>query len=133
MIVVDASALVAILKNEPDHAVFDDALTGRRSLIGAPTLLELKMVLSGVFDDAIADRIVLRLLNEVRIEPVDFTSAMADAAVTAFRTFGKGRGHPAKLNFGDCMSYAVAKVLDIPLLYKGGDFARTDIRSALSQ
>ena len=65
------------------------------------------------------------------IEAVDFTMDMYREAVRALERFGKGRGHPAQLNFGDCMAYAVAKVYDLPLLYKGDDFARTDIRSAL--
>ena len=73
----------------------------------------------------------LNLLIEANdIEVVSWTSELADAAAEAFLRFGKGR-HPAKLNFGDCMAYALAKSLDAPLLYKGDDFARTDIRSAL--
>ena len=65
----------------------------------------------------------------IRIEP--WTDRHADIAQDAFTRYGKGQGHPAQLNFGDCMSYALAKSLDMPLLYKGGDFALTDIRSAI--
>lgn len=132
MMVVDASAIVSILKKEPGCQEFGDELSRRRSFVATPTMLEIKMALSSAMNDDDADRLVTRLLGETEIEPVDFTPAMVDVAVRAFRTFGKGRGHPAKLNFGDCMSYAVARVLDVPLLYKGADFARTDIRSALA-
>lgn len=73
----------------------------------------------------------LNLLIEANgIEVISWTGELADAAAEAFLRFGKGL-HPAKLNFGDCMAYALAKSLDAPLLYKGDDFAKTDIRSAL--
>jgi ribonuclease VapC len=65
------------------------------------------------------------------VEAVPFTLEMYRAASSAFQTYGKGRQHPAQLNFGDCMAYALAKVEGIPLLYKGEDFSRTDIRRAL--
>ena len=65
------------------------------------------------------------------IEVVSFSASHADAATEAYRRFGKGVGQPACLNYGDCFSYALARSLDVPLLYKGDDFARTDIRSAL--
>ena len=102
-------------------------------MVGAPTLVETRFVLSSILDDQDADVMIDRLVHEGSLEPVDFTPAMADAAVDAFRRFGKGRGHPAQLNFGDCTSYAVAKVHGVPLLFKGSDFAHTDIRSALPQ
>ena len=70
------------------------------------------------------------LLDENGIETVDWTNSLADIATEAFMRFGKGR-HKASLNFGDCMAYALAKSLDAPLLYKGDDFAKTDIESAL--
>lgn len=67
--------------------------------------------------------------SQITITP--FTESLAELAAQAFLKFGKGCGHPAQLNFGDCMAYALAKSLDAPLLYKGDDFAKTDIRSAL--
>ena len=70
------------------------------------------------------------LLQNAKIEVVDWTDAMVSLAIDAFLKFGKGQ-HKAKLNFGDCMAYALAKSLNAPLLYKGADFAQTDIRSAL--
>ncbi len=71
-----------------------------------------------------------KVLNAPRIEVVAFDQRIFENAREAFDRFGRGR-HPAKLNFGDCMAYAVAKAHDVPLLYKGDDFARTDIRAAL--
>lgn len=71
-----------------------------------------------------------RLLTELGVTIVPWTEDLSDVSVATFMQFGKGR-HPAKLNFGDCMAYALAKSLDAPLLYKGSDFAKTDIRSAL--
>jgi ribonuclease VapC len=72
-----------------------------------------------------------KVLTAPHLEIIAFDKGMLDAARRAFDRFGKGKGHPAKLNICDCMSYAVARHHDVPLLYKGGDFARTDIRSAL--
>jgi ribonuclease VapC len=71
------------------------------------------------------------LMDSLRIETTPFTQTLADLAVDAFMRYGKGRSHPAKLNFGDCMAYALAKSLNAPLLYKGGDFALTDVKSAI--
>ncbi len=90
------------------------------------------MVLASVAEENAVDRLLQRIGVGREIDLVDFTPSMADAAARAFRTFGKGRGHPAQLNFGDCMAYAVAKVHGAPLLYKGYDFSQTDIQSALA-
>jgi ribonuclease VapC len=68
-----------------------------------------------------------------RIQETELTPRMILAALKAYERYGKGRGHPARLNMGDCLSYAAARVLGVPLLYKGEDFARTDIPSALAQ
>ena len=130
MIVVDTSALVAILKREDDADTLTSAIAGApQALIGAPTKLELLLVMgrkqqrAGV-DDALA------LMNQLAIQVCDWTDAMSAIASEALLTYGKSF-HPAALNFGDCMAYALAKSLDAPLLYKGDDFAQTDIRSAL--
>ncbi len=129
---VDASAIVSIIKGEPERERFSDALTGSRCVLGAPSLIEVKIALSTALPAEAIDRLVHNFFDPGRLQLVGFTPAMADVAVLAFRTYGKGRGHPAQLNYGDCMAYAVAKVLDAKLLYKGDDFARTDIRSALA-
>jgi ribonuclease VapC len=132
VIALDSSAIVTIAKGEADQQRFRDAIAGFPCMIGAPSLLEVKMVLSSLAEAKFVDRFLdgIGVGGDIRV--ADFTPAMADAAVDAFRRYGKGRGHLAKLNFGDCMSYAVAKVHGVPLLYKGNDFAQTDIASALS-
>jgi ribonuclease VapC len=132
MIAVDASAIVSIIKEETDSAQIGDVLAENEAIMGAPSLLETKMVLSKMLEDTELDLLVTSLVAEGGLRILEFTPAMADVAVAAFRRFGNGRGHPAKLNFGDCMSYAVAKVHGVPLLYRGSNFAQTDIVSALS-
>ena len=131
MIAVDVSAIVAMVKDEPEGQRIGDLLAEGNSVIGTPSLLETKMVLSNVLSDSELDLLISSFVAD-GLRVVDFTPDMADAAVDAFRRYGKGRGHPAKLNFGDCLSYAVAKVHGVPLLYKGNDFAQTDIESALA-
>lgn len=129
MIVIDTSALIAILNSEPEAGAFAEALiVASRCLIAAPTKFELLMVAIGRRSDA-GQQAASRLLAEYRVETIDWTEAHADLAIEAFRKYGKGR-HKAALNFGDCMAYALAKSLDAPLLYKGNDFALTDIRAA---
>ena len=134
MIVVDTSALMAILLVEADGQVFADAIyRSDEAHIAAPTALEFLMVAGsaravGVRPNAaaIAQDILSGLLSIMPFE-IDHVRL----AAKAFAAYGKGRGHPAQLNFGDCMSYALAKALDAPLLYKGDDFVHTDIRPAL--
>lgn len=128
-IAVDSSVLVAIVREETEAPVLETMLASSEAVIGAPTLLESKMVLSELSAREI-DAFFDRLRSGGGLQLVDFTGEMADAAVSAFRRFGKGQGHPAQLNFGDCLSYATARVLGVPLLFKGDDFARTDIEPA---
>lgn len=129
--IVDSSALLAILFAEPDAAAFAEALEGAESRkISAANWLETAIridaggnpLASAAFDD---------LVREARlvVEPVD--EHQARIARTAYRSFGKGTGHPAGLNFGDCFAYALSKLTGEPLLFKGEDFAHTDLRSAL--
>ncbi len=130
MIVCDSSPLVAILFAESDADLYLSVLGKSGHIVmGAPSKLEASMVVGGRYgQDGIVE--LNLLLNTYSIEIVSWTDDLATTAIDAFMRFGKGR-HPAHLNFGDCMSYAVAKDMDAPLLYKGGDFAKTDIRSAL--
>ena len=130
--IVDTSALIAILRDE------QDALTYARAIASAPirrvsaaTYVETAAVIDGS-RDPIASRRFDDLLREARfvIEPV--TEAQAHIAREAYRDFGRGSGHPARLNFGDCFAYALAKATNEPLLFKGDDFTRTDITSALA-
>ncbi|WP_137899704.1 type II toxin-antitoxin system VapC family toxin [Sphingomonas sp. 2SG] len=128
MIVADTSAFAAIILNEPDAMVYAEALRDSATIIvSAPTILELRSVLYRRFG---ADYMLRAdtLLAAPSIQVVPWTEAHLPIAVDALQRFG---GRPARLNFGDCMVYAIAKALDAPLLYKGEDFARTDIRSAL--
>ena len=127
--VVDSSALVSILLEEPEHQrLFDKAANAELTIVGTPVALETVMVLSGRSDKD--PRFLLAsLLRTMAAEIVPFTEEHYDAAVSAFLRYGKGR-HPAGLNFGDCMSYALARVSGLPLLYTGTDFSKTDIQSA---
>jgi ribonuclease VapC len=130
-LIVDTSALVAILKEEPDADLFTRALAiADSALMSAANFVEVAMVVDGR-RDAVASHQLDNLIAYTRIgiEPVD--EAQARVARQAFRDYGKGSGHPAMLNFGDCFSYALASVTGQPLLFKDDDFGHTDIRSAL--
>lgn len=130
MIVIDTSALIAMLVGEPEAKGFLRCVLAQApAFVGAPTVFEYMMVAEG---DRI--RALRRSPTEIfklrAIEQVGWSPALASIAHDAFVKYGKGR-HPARLNFGDCMSYALAKSLDAPLLYKGSDFAQTDVVSAV--
>jgi ribonuclease VapC len=131
--IIDTSALIAILRDEPDATSYARAIegsTGRR--ISAANFLEAAIVID-LSRNPIASRRFDEICKEVQlgIEPV--TEAQARIAREAYRDFGKDSGHPAKLNFGDCFAYALAKVTGELLLFKGDDFARTDIKPVLSK
>ena len=131
MIVIDSSALVAILKNEPDALVFAEAIGAEDAVIlSAVNCLETSMVLAGRSHRETAWPLLDALLTRAKIAVIPFDAEQAALARTAFLKYGKGR-HPAALNFGDCAAYALAKSKGVPLLYKGADFAKTDIISAL--
>jgi ribonuclease VapC len=130
LIALDSSALVAIAVYEPDAGPLADAVANNRCLIGTPTLFELHMVLRDRAGD-IGLRFIEELLKRRNVEKVDFAEAHFRLSAFAFNRYGRGQGHPARLNFGDCMAYAIAKAHGVPLLYKGDDFAHTDIASAL--
>ncbi len=128
--IVDTSALVAIVLQEDDHERLITSLTTttRPSGIGTPTIAELGLVLTSRL--AIDPRSLIgRLLDEFDIAEVPFGEAHWREAIGAFQRFGRGR-HAAALNFGDCLTYAVAKLSDEPLLYVGNDFAVTDLDAA---
>lgn len=128
MMVIDTSALMAIQFDEPEAAEMRKVLLPR-AMVGAPTLLEYYMVVGGRHGEG--GRLEARALVErLDLAVMNWTEELVELAADAFFRFGKGQ-HPAKLNFGDCMAYALAKSLDAPLLFKGGDFAKTDIRAAL--
>jgi ribonuclease VapC len=130
VIAVDTSALIAIAFDEPERAAFVDIVRASGdALVSTVSVVEARMVVHArrgqravvLFDD------LLRLppFRLVAPEPAEM-----DAAYAAFVAFGRGSGHPAELDFGDVFSYALAKVRGIPLLFKGSDFALTDIARA---
>ena len=129
MIALDTSVIAAIAFDESDARIFAEIVASETVLVGWPTILESHMVLS-----VVPWRRGLAVLDMVLKAPdlrvVAFDRRMFENARAAFDRFGRGR-HKAKLNFGDCMAYAVAKANDIPLLFKGDDFRHTDIRAAL--
>jgi ribonuclease VapC len=128
--VVDTSALLAILLDEPDAgrvaAAFD---TGFPLLLSAATLVEATMVIESRKGDA-GGRDLDLLIYRSGMEVVPVDAEQAEAARIAWRRYGKGR-HPAGLNYGDCFAYALAKTRRLPLLFRGMDFARTDIDAVL--
>lgn len=126
--ILDTSVVVAIALREPGYEELVEKLRSADTLgIGTPTLTEAGMVLSarlGIEPQALLDR----FLRDFGVVPVAFGEQHWREALEAFRRFGKGR-HPAALNFGDCLSYAVARLADHPLLFVGDDFSRTDVEA----
>jgi ribonuclease VapC len=131
VIAVDTSAVIAIVFREPDAEAFLRRLSIESACLSAVSLQEACMVLAGRLGDAIAWQPFEELVRDAPLEIVAHDRNLAEIARDAFLRFGKGR-HPARLNCGDCASYAVAKSRDIPLLFKGSDFAKTDIVPALA-
>ena len=121
--IVDSSVIAAICLGEPDAESFLDLLLDTRPLaVSAATFAEVGVVIDarqpGSFD---------RFVNALDVEVVPFDIEQANIAREAYRQFGKGSGHQAQLNFGDCLSYATAVALEQPLLFKGEDFLHTDV------
>lgn len=130
MIVIDTSAMIAILRKEPERDLFADLIgEADAAFFSAVGYLEASMVLVGRGRRRRAAELD-NLMDELAVELVAFDEQQAKISQDAFIRFGKGR-HPAGLNFGDCISYALARSRGLPLLYKGDDFAKTDIASAM--
>ncbi len=128
--ILDSSAIVAILLNEDGAGELEAKVAAAPALgVGAPTFVESLMVLSSRFGRELAARNLEGFLSRSEVVIVSFTEDHARAAAEAFARFGKGR-HRAALNFGDCMSYAVARLAGQPLLCTGKDFAKTDLKLA---
>lgn len=128
--VIDTSAIVAILFAEPDHRRYDEAIESARTrLLSAVTRVELSFVVEGRKREAGREALE-QFFRLTAAEIVAVTPQHADLAINAFRRFGKGR-HRAGLNIGDCFSYALAMATDQPLLFKGSDFIHADLRPAL--
>ena len=123
--VVDTSALIAILFDEPEKPAFASAIDAAADpKVSAVTRVEAMMVYLGRRQSDPAD--VIALVDILGLKTIDVDRAQADRALDAFTRFGKGR-HPARLNLGDCFVYALAASLNEPLLFKSSDFLKTDI------
>jgi len=129
--VVDTSALIAILFDEPEKLAFANMIDKAADpKVSAVTRVEAMMVYLGRRRSESSD--VLDLIEILGLKTVDVDRAQSDRALDAFTRFGKGR-HPARLNLGDCFAYALAATLSEPLLFKGDDFGRTDIAPAFKE
>jgi ribonuclease VapC len=129
--IIDTSAIVAILRDEPEAASCAEAIAGAKSRrVSAVNYVEAAAAIDGS-RNPIASRRFDEFFREarLRIEPV--TEAQARIAREAYRDFGKGSGHAAALNFGDCFAYALAKAMDEPILFQGNDFSHTDLTPVL--
>ena len=125
--IIDTSAIVAMLRAESDAATFSRVLRGAAVLrLSAASYVELAVVIDGLGDPVLSGGLdAVLTAYRIRIEPL--TENQARIARAAYQRFGRGSGHPARLNMGDCFSYALARDLGEPLLFKGSDFSQTDI------
>jgi len=127
--IVDTSALIALLNSEPEAARIEAALlSARHVFLSAASLVEAGIVAERL-TPAFGGKDLDLLLDRIGVEVISVTREHAELARTAYRQFGKGK-HPAALNYGDCFSYALARSLGEPLLYVGNDFGKTDIEVA---
>ncbi|MEO3999794.1 type II toxin-antitoxin system VapC family toxin [Mesorhizobium sp. CAU 1732] len=127
---IDTSAIISIVCREDDHIeLLRRARETPRIVTSGLVLLESTMRLSTIFkqEPARSMKAVLDLLSELGSDIIAIDRTDGEEAVTAFARYGKGRGHPAQLNLADCLSYACAKNRNVPLLYKGDDFAQIDL------
>ena len=130
MIVVDTSALIAILEKEPDAALYAEAIAEADTpLISAATLLELHIVMLNRHG-ARAAPIVDRLIQDAAFKIENFNAQHVELAREAYARYGKGK-NAGGLNYGDCFSYALAKATGLPVLFKGQDFSKTDLVAVL--
>lgn len=129
--IVDTSAIIAILRREADADRYADALAGASApRVSAGTYVETAILVDANRDPVLSGRLdELLAVTRVTVDPV--TQRHAEIARQAYRDFGKSSGHPAGLNFGDCFAYALARQAGEPLLYKGDDFSHTDVASVL--
>lgn len=127
--ILDSSAVIAIILDEPERPAFVGVIAASGLVgVGSPTLVESGIVLARRLG-ADPERAIGDMLRDLQVTVVEFGAAHWQVALRAWDAYGKGR-HPARLNLGDCMAYATAKVAGRPLLAKGDDFARTDIELA---
>lgn len=127
---MDSSAIISVLRGEPDAPELLSVMLGAQTVrISAGTYLEMGIVVDRLRDPVLSRRLD-ELLHAVGAEIVGVTEDHAKVARQAYRDFGKGMGHPASLNFGDCFSYALAISLRDELLFEGNDFSQTDVVAA---
>ncbi len=125
--VIDTSAILAWLKEEPERSRIDAALEAHSTRrVSAVSVLEAQIVVRGREHPALLEKLE-RFLDEIEVLVTPFDETQARLAADAFQRYGKGQGHPAQLNMGDCAVYALAKSVNEPLLFVGNDFAQTDI------
>ena len=128
--IVDSSALIAILKHEAQWQALSKSLdASKSSRISAASYLETMIMVDG-WRNPVLSRELDELIERFNIEIEPVTVEQAKIARQAYRDYGKGSGHPAGLNFGDCFSYALAREKREPMLWKGDDFGHTDLRPA---
>jgi ribonuclease VapC len=128
--IIDTSAIIAILREEAEARRFAEAIEAAPARrISAASYVEIGAVIDGA-RDPVASRLVDDLLAAAQIVMEPVSPAQARIAREAYRDFGKGSGHAAGLNFGDCFAYALARATGEPLLYKGDDFSHTDVAAA---
>jgi ribonuclease VapC len=130
-VIVDTSVIIAIMKNEADAEDYRQRLAMRddSAKISAASYLEASIVVDRAEKAILSERLD-QLLAEEEIDIVPFTAAQSRIARTAYRQYGKGSGHPAQLNFGDCFAYALAQDSGEAMLFKGDDFLQTDVVAA---
>ncbi len=128
MIVFDTSAIIAMILGEPEHQLLVARMqTDDERAVSPVSIVEATMVLSRIYSKP--NEVLQEFVEKAKLQLSPVDSYHAGLAQHAFLEYGKGR-HPARLNFGDCFSYATARALNASLLYTGGDFAKTDVRSA---
>ena len=131
MIVVDTSVLIAVLKNEPDASRLIDRMEDAPERhVSAGSILECGIVVGAKYGEAGLEA-MRELCFGLSLDIVAVDAEQSRTGYEAFRRYGRGSSHPARLNFGDCFSYALAKTRNLPLLFKGDDFIHTDIEPAL--
>lgn len=129
--IIDSSAVIALLRKEHDHLRYRQAIAeSRRCRMSTATYLE-TAIIADRDHSPLLSREFDRMITSMEVELVPVSAEHAQIARAAYRDFGRGSGHPARLNFGDCFAYALAIERGEPLLFKGSDFSHTDVRSAL--
>lgn len=129
--IVDTSVLVAIIRHEPERMAILTRVTGAANVrLSAASYLELGIVIDSLHDPVLSRQVDM-ILARLGVEVIPVDAAQATTARAAHRDFGKGSGHPARLNVGDCFSYALARELDDELLFVGNDFTYTDVRQVV--